>query len=164
MGVITIVSVGAAIYFAMKGGGSSQVSAQTSADAQNQIASLTTKISGLNGQITSLQAESTEVKSELSIFATANAAAGVVPATVMGMLAGDSKTQYTVTTPYGIVAYVKNYKDAKVAAALAPLVGTNVQITGTHIPGYRDITVTAVNGQPISAPAAAAPTSTTGGQ
>ena len=77
----------------------------------------------------------------LSLFAVPTDMASPVtssPVTVSGVLsAGLGKNTYVVTTVYGAKAYVKNSSTAAVAAALQPLLGTTVQISGTYLPGLR---------------------------
>jgi hypothetical protein len=46
---------------------------------------------------------------------------------------------------------IANSKDAKVAAALTPLVSStsSVMLAGTHLPASLNLTVTSVNGNPL---------------
>ncbi len=165
MGAVTALSLGAAGFFWWNGNTSSSAQTNTlmseNTGLTQQVAALTGKANDLTTKANTLEADNKTLSAEVAIFKTAGiTVSGDVPVTVSGILSGGGKTQYAVTTPHGIMAYVKNWKDAKVDAALAPFVGKEVEIGGTHIPGYRDITVTSVNGQPIVAPAVSPATST----
>lgn len=160
MGAVTALSLGTAGFLWWKGSSSSSAQTKTliseNTSLTQQVAALTGKANDLTTKANTLEADNKTLTAELSIFITAGAgSSGEVAITVRGTLAGGGKTQYVVTTPHGIMAYVKNWKDAKVDAALAPFAGKDIEIGGTHIPGYRDITVTSVNGQAIAAPASA---------
>ena len=52
-------------------------------------------------------------------------------------------------TVYGVKVSVKNSSDARVSAALTPLVGTQVQLLGTHLSGSALLTVSDINGSPL---------------
>lgn len=164
MGAVTALSLGAAGFLWWNGnsGSSAQTNSLTSENAglTQQVAALTGKANDLTTKANTLEADNKTLSAEVDIFKTAGiVVSGEVPIVVDGILSGGGKTQYVVTTPHGITAYVKNSKDAKVDAALTPFVGKDVEIEGTHIAGYRDITVTSVNGQPLSAPATVATSS-----
>lgn len=174
VGIVIIVAlVGAAGYLLFENmslagqisslnGTSSGVSSQIS-DLNNQISNMVASNTALMARVETLTAQSADLAANLSFVAipsgTAQGATSTV--TVSGKLAG-GKAVDTLTTPYGVIIYVANSKDAKVSAALTPLVnGTNtVQLTGTHVIGSPNLTVTAVNGTPVNAPAPAAATTT----
>lgn len=130
----------------------------TSSDVAARLASLGAQVQALNAsntalaaQTASLAAENNELKANLS-FSVVPAKAGP-PATVLvsGRLGGGGKSSFTLATPYGVLVYVQNSKDAKVAAALAPLLAStsSVALTGMHVPGSQYMSVTAVNGSAI---------------
>ena len=54
-----------------------------------------------------------------------------------------------ITTKYRVEIIVKNSKDSKVIALLDPLVGTAVEVDGTHAYASREFTVTSVNGAKV---------------
>jgi cell division protein FtsL len=135
---------------------------------QNDNATLNSKISTLDAQIADLTKERDDLKTsagllaaknqefltELSfVFVPAGATSTEEQFTIKGMLSGGGKTQYSLLTADGIKLLVKNYKDAGVDAALKPLVGQTVEISGTHAPASKEVTVVAVNGAPATPPA-----------
>jgi len=131
----------------------------------NESVDVTSRLSSLNNQFQALNASNTILAAQVVSLASQNvdlwnnlsfvagpvgvAAGASVSSTVSigGTLAG-GKSSYALTTAHGVVVYVSNAKDAKVAAALTPFVGSTstVQLTGTHVAGSPYITVTAVNG------------------
>ncbi|GEM_PF-655023 len=158
MGAVTALSLGAAGFLFWKGSNNSnaQVTALTSENASlsGQVAALTGKVADQTTKANTLEADNKTLTAELGIFQTAGVgSSGDVAVTVRGTLAGGDKTQYSITTSHGIVVYVKNWKDSKADAALKPLVGKIIEIVGTHVPGYRDVTVASVNGAALAAPA-----------
>ena len=70
-------------------------------------------------------------------------------ASVRGALSGGGKNPYVITTKYRVEIIVKNSKDSKVIALLDPLVGTAVEVDGTHAYASREFTVTSVNGAKV---------------
>lgn len=119
------------------------------AGASSQIATLTQERDKLVAEVAALKNENTQLVAELAIFAGQPTATSTAPITAKGVLSGGGKAQYALTTKSGVVAYVKNSKDMKVDAALKPFVGTEIEISGTHVTASRDVTVTAVNGKLI---------------
>ena len=117
-----------------------------------QVQALTASNTALTAAAASLTGQNTDLLTNLSFVAvpagTPSGASSTV--SVSGTLTG-GKSVYTLTTAYGVVIYVANAKDAKVSAALAPLLaGTStVELTGTHVAGSQYITVTAVNGSSL---------------
>jgi cell division protein FtsB len=120
----------------------------------SQVAALNASSSALSAEVTSLTAENTDLKANLS-FATVPPLSAGAPTSetvsLTGALTG-TKTSFTLTTQYGVIAFVANAKTAAVAAALSPLLtstSTQVTLTGTHVPGSQYLTVTAVNGASV---------------
>ena len=121
-----------------------------------KVSQLTQEIDDLKGQLSTFetenQTENQDVISQLEIFVTPlplSTSTDQVSVTVKGTLGGGDKSLYWLTTNRTIVVYVKNSKDKAVDAALKPLLGSTVEISGVHLAGSRDITVTSVNGQPV---------------
>jgi hypothetical protein len=83
------------------------------------------------------------------VFAAPPAGAKEVSVAVRGTLKAASDGKFTLTTSRNIVFTVKNYKDAKVTAALKPLADQGVTLSGVHAPASLEITVQGVNGSPI---------------
>jgi hypothetical protein len=133
-------------------GQSSGISAQiTTLNAQVQA--LDASDTALTAQVASLMQENADLTTNLSFVAAPPLSSGTPAAetiSISGMLTA-GKSVYALTTPYGVVAYVKNAADAKVIAALKPLAnGTStVILTGDHVPGSQYLTVTTVNGSPL---------------
>ncbi len=118
-------------------------------------------IDGLNSQLAALKADNDDLAAQISlVFAIPASNPAATDIMLKGAIGGSEKTFFTLTTGKGIVANIKNSKDPKVIAALSGIIGSTVQISGTHLPGSKDITLTVVNGQPINNPSNAA-TSTT---
>lgn len=137
---------------------------------QAQVQATDASNTALTAQVTSMTAQNQDILNNLALtapvpsLAPANGATSS-PISLSGVLSlGVGKSAlYTLTTSYGTKAYVKNSADALVKAALQSLIGTSapVQISGTFVPGNPNITVTAVNGNPIVPPMAATTTSAT---
>jgi len=121
----------------------------------SEVADLTTQRDNIKSSADLLTAKNLELLTELSfIFAPAGATSTENSQfTIKGVLTGGGKAQYSLLTAEGMKVMVKNYKDAGVDAALAPLVGQMVEISGTHTLGSANVSVTAVNGSAITAPA-----------
>jgi cell division protein FtsL len=116
---------------------------------ENTIISLNQTIKDSNTGLTALKAEKEDLEAQLLIFAILSTSTEPMPVTVKGLLSGGEKTSYSVTTAKGITVYVKNSKEANVNSALKPFLGTNIEISGTHAQGSRDITVAKINNQEI---------------
>ncbi len=149
--------------------GGQQGVAQSSAVAvaAAQVQALNASNTALMAEIASLTATNEDMKANLSLLAAPagfSSSSGPAEISLSGTLsAGLGKNTYIITTPYGVKAYVKNSSNSAVAAALQPLLGTTVTISGTSVPGAPNVTVTSVNGSPTSPPVTATttPTSTT---
>lgn len=100
-------------------------------------------------QVKSTQGELRDLASQLSLFVLMPGSTSTeLLVTIRGTLSGD-RGLYTVTTKEGVAVTVKNGREAKVEALLKPLVNGLAEITGTHLPNSREVTVTAVNGTAI---------------
>jgi hypothetical protein len=116
--------------------------------------------SQLQSQVTQLQAQVTNDENQLSIFAATTTKE--VPLTIHGTLQQASSTKvFTLTTDRNIILVVSNSKDPKVVSALGSLVGTTVELTGTHPPVSALLKVTAVNGNLVNPPVVATSTTST---
>ena len=126
--------------------------------AKSQVVDLNAKMDDLqkvNDALTKtnddLMSANSELTDDLSFFvvpADSSASSGL-SVVFGGVLAGGGKNEYSVTATSGLKVFVKNSADANVDAALSPLVGQAVQISGTHALGSREITITAVNGNSV---------------
>ena len=139
-------------------------------DASSQISNLNTQIqtftasnTELTNRVASLTAENANLQMNLSFLiippANISGSSSVVEAPVMAMttmsgaLSRNTKGVFILTTTYGIKISVKNSSDVKVAAALTPLIGNTVQVSGTYIQGSPSLTITDVNGSSLIQPA-----------
>lgn len=129
-------------------------------DLNSQVSDLTGKNSDFSSQVSSLTSGNQEMATELSFVGIPVGASSTdsVSFTTPGTLGGGGKVQYNLTTKDGIKIYIANSADAKVGAALKPLLGQTAAISGTHALGSRDVAVTAVNGTDVSATATASST------
>ena len=166
VGVLILGSVGAAVYFYTKIG-ESDAQAQTLtaqvATLQAQLNTLNAQNQELNTKVASLGAENASLDSQLSLFASpaiVGTSTQDVAMAVTGML-GNSNGSYTLTTNKNIIFVVKNSKDAGVEATLRPLLGSEVELSGTHAPASRQVTVDKVNGNVITTPPPANTATTT---
>ena len=163
LGVLFVVSAGAAAYFFLQTQGlevEGGILPSPDGGSDQQVSALTSERDQLRGQITALTDENNDLAAQLAIFATPAGATTTV-FTLSGTLSGGDKVPYVLTTARSVAFSVKNSKDAKVIAALKPVVGRTVELSGTYTPGSKDLTVTAVDGTPVNPPAPPAGTSTT---
>ena len=154
MGAVILLLAGALafVYFNLNGqleaaqNGGSGNTAQV-ADLQQQVAQLTTANGDLTSRVAALDADNQDLASELGFFVPATSTTPV-SSTVKGTLSGNASTTFALMTPHNVKIIVLNSKDAKVAAALAPLSGatSTVILAGTHLAGSTNLTVTSVNG------------------
>ncbi len=152
LGILLLASLAAAGFFYYQNSGSQdQINSlsQENSSLRNQLSAFSNDKSNLTSQISSLNDTINELKNELSIFAIVGTSTAELPVTVKGILSTGGRAGYSLTTANNIVVYVKNSKDAKVEAALKPLVGSELAIGGTHSTGSSSITVTTINGQPL---------------
>jgi cytoskeletal protein RodZ len=131
----------------------------TSEGVTASVASLTNQVAALNASDTALAAENAaltatndDLMANLSFAAVpplSSSTPSIETVSLTGKLTG-SKSSFTLTTQYGVVALVSNVKDANIVTALTPLIGnTGVTLTGMHTPGSQYMTVTAVNGTSV---------------
>ncbi len=147
-------------------GAASQVSGLTA-----QVQTLTASNADLKNKVASLTAESADMLTNLAFLAVpvtgvqGSSSPASVPttgtATISGVLQNGARSSYVITTSYGVKVAVKNSSDANVRAALASLIGTTVQVTGTYLQGSALITVTAVNGSALTQNVSSTASSTT---
>lgn len=160
IGLIAILFMGAAVFFYIQNADlASKVAAanQGSGASQAALTSLTAEKTDLTNQVASLNQTIADLANQLSLFAVpANASATQeFSITIKGMLGGGGKSPYSLMTNKDILVAVKNSADPKVNAALKPLLGAEVEISGTHAPRSNSVTVTAVNGAAPALPQAA---------
>lgn len=165
LGALSLLFVAVAGIFYMQNN-----SLQTKLDSVNQeneslntkLNSLTSDKNGLTGQITSLNQIVNDLSNQLSIFAWPSNVSQTqeLPITIKGILGGGGRALYWLTTNKDILVTVKNSKNPNVDGALKPLLGNQVEVSGTHLVKSDSITVTAVNGTPL---ASLQSTSTSGG-
>ncbi len=156
LGVGFVVCAGAAIFFFMQkadlaGRLAPLEAARTEADTlRQQVATLQQERDELAAQVTQLQQSNVALSNDLAIFRVPDGtAAGTTGNVVVTGSLRQEAGQYVVFTPNEITVVVKNGKDAKISAALQPLLGNTVTVSGTHLVGSREVTVTSVNGAPI---------------
>lgn len=160
LAVVTLAVVGAAAYFyvqakntgdklaALTAAGSAAQSQATSLNSQ--VTDLTNAKNDLTGQVSALTVANQELTNDLSFFVAApSASTSEIAVAFSGSLAGGGKVEYSLTATSGVRVFAANSKDAKVDTALKPLLGGAAQISGTHVPGSREITVTSVNGASV---------------
>lgn len=152
--ILAIGIVGGLIYSFMSGG--SDLPTVVDPGQDQQLSTIQQERDQLQGQVTTLTASVTDLENQLGIFKTSTEA--TLPLTIRGTLATTTANVYTLRTSRDIVLTVSNAKEAAVAAALAPLVGAEVELAGTHAPVSTLLKVTAVNGSPIAAAGAATTT------
>ncbi|MEK7507735.1 MAG: hypothetical protein AAB602_01465 [Patescibacteria group bacterium] len=118
-----------------------------------QLTSLTASKQDVDKKLNEALKEMEQLHSELSFFVAQDAVSGDGAVTVQqvafslrGALAIDDKLQYSLTSSNGLNVFIKNSKAQKVDSALRPLIGEQIEISGTHAPLSRDVTVSAVNG------------------
>ena len=123
------------------------------ASLQQQVTQLTADKNELTTQKEAFGADNQVLLSELGFFVPPASATSTAPASaiVKGTLFGNASTTFALMTAHNVRVVVLNSKDAKVAAALTPLVGSTSTVTlaGTHHAGSLNLTVTAVNGAPL---------------
>lgn len=156
LGVGFVVCAGAAIFFFMqKADLAAQLApleaARMDADTlRQQVATLEQERDGLTTQVSQLQQSNVALSNDLAMFRVPDGtAAGTTGNVVVTGALRQEAGQYVLFTPNEITVVVKNGKDAKVAAALQALLGNTVTVSGTHVLGSREVTVTTVNGAPI---------------
>jgi len=125
---------------------SAQVKSLTS-----QVNDLTLSRDGLQTQVGALTSSNSELTSELSFFITPAISTGTqgISVSLVGALSTTTGGRYVLTTADGLRVYMKNSES--VSSTLSGLVGvSSTQIVGTHLPKSTEVTVTSINGSPIS--------------
>ncbi|MEY4731485.1 MAG: hypothetical protein RL681_431 [Candidatus Parcubacteria bacterium] len=156
LGVGFVVCAGAAVYFYMqKSDLATQLvpleATRTEADALKQkMTVLQQERDNLTAQVAQLQTTNGTLVGDLALFKMPDGTApgatdGVV---VTGTLRQDG-SQFTIFTANEITIVIKNSKEAKVSGVLQPLIGNSITVSGTHVVGSREVTVTNVNGTRI---------------
>jgi hypothetical protein len=155
--VVLILALGglAWYFYSANAGLASQVATLTgsSATVAAQLEALKSQVdassTGLGTQIASLTAANADLALDLSFYvalagSSTSAPGAASPIVVSGLLSGGGKAPYALTTQYGAKIFVGNSTDAKIAPQLKTVVGSNVQLTGTYIPGSGQMTVSSV--------------------
>lgn len=156
--VVVLVLGGAAGYFFWQNRGLQEQAGQSAGlsaaleQTNAQVASLTNERDSLNAQVNLGDTERTELLLHLSFFVAPTETATTTDLVVRGTLAKSGNNPYTLTTDRQVVLTAKNSSDTDVSSALQPLVGNTVEISGTYLPGLREVTVVSVNGVPVAAP------------
>jgi hypothetical protein len=137
------------------GGQSSDLSSQVQ-NLNSQVQGFTSSNAQLTNQVASLTAENTELQNELSFVViptgSSTSATATTTVSVSGLLTRPTKTgAYLITTNYGVKVYVQNYKDKNVNLSLGELLGSNVNVSGSHILGSAILEVSTINGTSINA-------------
>jgi len=163
LAILALVGVGGSVYFYMNvsklNGQIVALTADNSTTA-SQTANLSAQVTDLNKSKDDLQSKLTasmknteELRGQLLFFVAPAVASGTatssaqVSFSLKGVLTFDSRSaQYMVSAPSGLKVSIKNSRDQKVEATLRTLIGTSVEISGTHTKLSRDVTITAVNG------------------
>jgi hypothetical protein len=162
MAVVILILLGALayVYYSLNGkvaAGAGQTASGADAQAlQDQLTKLAEDKNNLMTQTNALTADNQTLMGEVGFFTLSSST--LVSSTVKGVI-GSNAGGYLLTTPHNILIAIKNSKDAKVDAALKPLLGQTAELSGTHRPGFAELTVTAVNGLPPAASVAPAATS-----
>lgn len=135
----------------------SQVSAVNDrlTSANSQVSSLTSQVSdltqsrdALNAQVKNLTQSNSQYSGELFFFLTPTSTASGTPAIsfrLSGLLSTTTRG-YVLATADGLKLTVLNSQSDKIKTVLDPLAGNTVEISGTHLPGSREVTVASVNG------------------
>jgi hypothetical protein len=158
VGIILALGIIGGLVYAFMGGSSAAPTAD-STGADQALITTQQERDQLRAEVATLSDNVTAMTNELSIFQATTTVA--VPLTIKGTLTTTTANAWILTTDHGIVLTVSNAKDAAVAAALTPLKGAVVELTGTHASGSTLLKVTAVNGSAITTAVPAATTSTT---
>lgn len=160
LGVAVAVSLAAAFWFALRTirlrAEVSSLMAETAVNSA-QISTLTKKNSDLEAELSRLKEERSELLTDLSAFVAPpfdkeknpGASPPAEAVTLKGVLAGGDNGPFTLTTGRGVIFTIKNSSDQKAASVLKLLVGNSVQLTGMHVPGTKEITITTVNGSAL---------------
>ncbi len=151
LAVLSVALLGGNIYFFMQNGGlNSKIDSLNNekASSESQIASLAADKKNLTDQIGSLNKTISDFDNQLSLYGWPPNVSETqeLPITIKGVLGGGGRALYFLITNKNIMVIVKNSKDSKVDEILKPLLGTQVEISGTHLVKSDSVTVTTVNG------------------
>lgn len=161
VGVILALGIAGGVVYAFFMGGSADLPIVTDQNAQSQqMQVLQQERDQLQGQVSSLTSNMTDLENQLGIFRPSTAAS--VPLTIRGTLSSSTTGTFMLKTSRDIMITVSNSKEAGVVSTLSPLVGAEVELTGTHAPASTLLKVTAINGTAV--PAAAPVTASTTAQ
>ena len=134
------------------------------ASFRDPLQALNASNTALTAEVASLTAENQNISTNLLFLAAPaglSSSTAVAEASLSGTLsAGLKKNTYIITTQYGVKVNVQNSSDTAVTAALTPLLGTSIQVSGTYVPGIPNILVMSVNGATVSSPSAGMTTPT----
>ena len=163
LAILALVGVGGSIYFymnvsklngqiaALTADNSITVSQTTSLSAQ--VADLNKSKDDLQSQLTASMENADELRGQLLFFVAPAPASGTatssaqVSFSLKGVLTFDSRSvQYMVSAPSGLKVSIKNSRDQKVETVLRPLIGTSIEISGTHAKLSKEVTINSVNG------------------
>ena len=131
--------------------GVSDAASSKISELNSQIGVLGGQINSLGAKVTTLTAENEKLSGELYFFLTPLGlnATTELTVTLQGVVGGGGRALYAFTTDKGIKVFVKNSKNSKVDALLKVLLGKTAEISGTHLSGSREMTVTAINGASV---------------
>ncbi len=124
-----------------------------------QLNAVNSEKATLASQVNDLNASKKNLETLLSLYS-ATLSPSELPISLTGTISGTDKTGYTLTTPEQILVNIKNSKDAKLSAALKPLVGGQASLEGAYQPGSKAMTVLKLNGTDLAAIMPAPATST----
>lgn len=172
--VVSIILLGGNVYFFLQNSALQtqlNVSKQENVSFSSQLSSLANDKNSLTGQITSLNQTISDLDNQLSLYTWPSNVSQTqeLPVTIKGILGGGGRALYFLTTNKSLMVNVKNSKDLRVDEVLKPLLGTQVEVSGTHLVKSDSVTVTTVNGaslpllQSVSTSTPKTATSTSGG-
>lgn len=149
--LIALALVGGGTYYYFMGGQSTDLSQLNPINntAAQDLATAQQERDQLRAEVGTLSASVSDLENQLSFFQTTTTTSTV--ATVKGTLGTTTTNTWILTTSRNVVITVSNSKDAAVAAALLPLKGAEVELTGTHAPVSALLKVTVVNGTAVTA-------------
>jgi hypothetical protein len=122
----------------------------SNSDLSVQLSAAMQEKTNLATDVAKLKDEAADANSHFILLIDSGATSSPpVSISIRGTLKGDDKTPYTLTTSKGLIVGLRNHRAANVASTLKPLAGTSVLISGTAIPGSKEVLVQSVNGAPI---------------
>ncbi|MBI4085676.1 MAG: hypothetical protein HY433_00285 [Candidatus Liptonbacteria bacterium] len=168
LGAVSILLfAGAGILYAQNSGLQNKINSISveSSSLKTNLDLLASDKNALTEQVATLNQAVNDLSNQLSIYASPADASKTqeLPITIKGVLGGGGKAAYVLTTNKDILVAVKNSGDSRVDGVLKPLLGTQVEISGTHLLRSDSVTVTAINGAPLPPLESATATSTKNG-